>query len=60
MKTEFGKEIDSHDAVIRDNEAPVNDVYNFFELVFHLMKIETHVLVFCVVLNVHPFTCCCC
>lgn len=24
LKTEFGKEIDNHDAVIRDNEAPVN------------------------------------
>ena len=26
LKTEFGKEIDGHDAVIRDNEAPVNEV----------------------------------
>ena len=26
LKTEFGKEIDEHDAVIRDNEAPVNEV----------------------------------
>ncbi|XP_051140603.1 sialyltransferase-like protein 1 isoform X1 [Andrographis paniculata] len=27
LKTEFGKEIDGHDAVIRDNEAPVNEKY---------------------------------
>jgi hypothetical protein len=26
LKTEFGEEIDEHDAVIRDNEAPVNEV----------------------------------
>lgn len=26
LKTEFGDEIDSHDVVIRDNEAPVNKV----------------------------------
>ncbi|KAK4845315.1 hypothetical protein QYF36_003494 [Acer negundo] len=27
LKTEFGEEIDSHDVVIRDNEAPVNQKY---------------------------------
>ncbi|KAI8541258.1 hypothetical protein RHMOL_Rhmol08G0047600 [Rhododendron molle] len=27
LKTEFGEEIDGHDAVIRDNEAPVNEKY---------------------------------
>ncbi|XP_010249221.1 PREDICTED: sialyltransferase-like protein 1 [Nelumbo nucifera] len=27
LKTEFGEEIDEHDAVIRDNEAPVNEKY---------------------------------
>lgn len=27
LKTEFGEEIDSHNAVIRDNEAPVNQKY---------------------------------
>lgn len=26
LKTEFGEEIDSHDVVIRENEAPVNKV----------------------------------
>ncbi|KZV27539.1 CMP-N-acetylneuraminate-beta-galactosamide-alpha-2, 3-sialyltransferase 1 [Dorcoceras hygrometricum] len=30
LKTEFGEEIDIHDAVIRDNEAPVNDKYAKF------------------------------
>lgn len=28
LKTEFGQEIDEHDAVIRDNEAPVNKKYS--------------------------------
>ncbi|KAL3526218.1 hypothetical protein ACH5RR_014590 [Cinchona calisaya] len=27
LKTEFGEEIDGHEAVIRDNEAPVNEKY---------------------------------
>ncbi|OAY52553.1 sialyltransferase-like protein 1 [Manihot esculenta] len=27
LKTEFGEDIDGHDAVIRDNEAPVNEKY---------------------------------
>ncbi|KAL4201477.1 hypothetical protein AMTRI_Chr02g258820 [Amborella trichopoda] len=27
LKTEFGQEIDAHDAVIRENEAPVNEKY---------------------------------
>ena len=27
LKNEFGREIDDHDAVIRDNEAPVNEKY---------------------------------
>eukprot|EP00249_Psilotum_nudum_P000594 c12655_g1_i1 orf=243-1622(+) len=30
LKTEFGKEIDEHDVVIRDNEAPVNKKYSKF------------------------------
>ena len=33
LKTEFGKEIDGHDAVIRDNEAPVNEVKNIFLII---------------------------
>ncbi|XP_022637944.1 sialyltransferase-like protein 1 [Vigna radiata var. radiata] len=28
LKTTFGKEIDSHDAVIQDNEAPVNEIWH--------------------------------
>lgn len=32
LKAEFGKEIDSHEAVIRDNEAPVNVLMRFLLL----------------------------
>ncbi|GAB2278363.1 purple acid phosphatase [Dionaea muscipula] len=32
LKTEFGKEIDSHDVVIRDNEAPVNEVTSILNM----------------------------
>lgn len=39
LKTEFGEEIDAHDAVIRDNEAPVNEVPNLltFPITYYKM-----------------------
>lgn len=38
LKTEFGEEIDGHDVVIRDNEAPVNEVKLQARLVYWLLQ----------------------
>ena len=49
LKTKFGKEIDAHDAVIRDNEAPVNEVaiLEIVILITYKCEVVVYIMVNC-------------